>query len=258
MALAGAILFTLACAAPEAPAGSPSVLVFTKTAEFRHDAIPDAVAAVRRLGAENGFAVEATEDAGVFRDDRLAPHDAVLFLLTTGDVLGPAQEEALVRFIRGGGGFVGVHSAADTEHHWPWYLGLVGGEFTRHPAIQPSVVRVSDRVHPSTRGLPELWNRTDEWYDFAANPRPSVHVLATVDESRYDGGGMGADHPIAWCRFYDGGRSWYTAMGHTRESWSEPLVLGHVLGGIVFAAGWPDCGGRAPRAVSPRVAASDR
>lgn len=265
MALAGVILFSLACApteAPGAPVRPPSVLVFTKTAGFRHAAIPDAVSAIRQLGAENGFAVVATESADAFRDDVLEPHDAVLFILTTGDVLSPGQQDALTRFVRRGRGFVGVHSAADTEHGWPWYLALLGAEFRSHPDIQPATVRVFDRVHPSTRGLPAVWARTDEWYDFAANPRPPgfVHVLATVDESSYAGGSMGEDHPIAWCRFYEGGRSWYTAMGHTNESWREPLFLEHLLGGIRFAAGWPDCpaeDGRT-RAVPPRTAVPGR
>ena len=242
---AAAILFSLAgaSAVPDRP---PSVLLFTKTTGFRLESIPDAVAAIQRLGAAHGFAVEATENAAVFRDDQLRNHDAVLFVLTTGEVLGPTQQEALLRFIRGGGGFVGVHSAADTGHDWSWYLDLVGAEFRSHPAIQDATLRVVDRVHPSTRVLPETWHRTDEWYDFVSNPRPEVHVLATLDESTYAGGLMGSDHPIAWCHFYDGGRSWYTALGHTDESWTEPLFLEHLLGGITFAAGWPDCSDRRP------------
>lgn len=262
IAASSAILVSLACAAPPPAVRAKSVLVFTKTAGFRHLSIPDAVAAIRKLGIENGFSVVATESADVFSDDALEPHDAVLFVLTTGDILAPGQQDALMRFVRRGRGFVGVHSAADTEHGWPWYLALLGAEFRSHPAIQPATLHVVDRVHPSTRDLPEVWMRTDEWYDFTTNPRPLgfVHVLATLDESSYTGGTMGEDHPIAWCRFYDGGRSWYTALGHTNESWMEPLFLEHLLGGIVFAAGWPDCpaGDRRPREVSPRAAAPGR
>ncbi len=153
-----------------------------------------------------------------------------------------------------GGGFVGVHSAADTEHGWPWFLALAGAEFRTHPAIQPAALTVVDRVHAATRELPERWNRTDEWYDFVANPRASasVHVLVTIDEASYAGGTMGADHPVAWCRFYDGGRTLYTALGHTSESWSEPLFLGHLAGGIAFSAGWPDCEDRDTTTVAPR------
>jgi cytochrome c len=241
---------------PEAPQSADAgrrVLVFSKTAGYRHDSIPDGIAAIRRLGAENGFEVDATEDSEEFEDARLSVYDAVVFLSTTGDVMNASEQATLERYIGEGKGFVGIHSATDTEYGWAWYGNLVGAYFAGHPTIQSATVRVGDRVHPSTRSLPERWARTDEWYNFRANPRESVHVLATVDESTYSGGAMGADHPIAWCRFVGGGRSWYTAMGHTRESYSEPLFLAHVLGGIQFAAGYPDCEPlRRPRPLSPR------
>ncbi len=219
------------------PAGAVRVLVFSKTAGFRHASIPAAVAAVERLGREHGFAVDATEDAGAFTDAGLARYRAVVFLSTTGDVLDDAEQAAFERWVRAGGGFAGVHAAADTEYGWAWYGRLVGARFARHPAVQPAVVRVTDRRHPSTTPLPERWARTDEWYDFRADPRGQVHVLATVDPASYRGGTMGADHPIAWCQTVDGGRSWYTALGHTVASWSEPRFLAHVLGGIRYAAG---------------------
>jgi type 1 glutamine amidotransferase len=230
------------------------VLVFSRTTGFRHDSIPDGIAAVRSIGQQEGFEVQATEDPSVFADDRLAGFDAVVFLLTTGDVLDDSQQAAFQRYIGRGGGFVGVHSASDTEHAWPWYGELVGAFFVGHPAIQGASVFVTDRVHASTRDLPERWDRTDEWYNFDANPRPKVHVLARLDESTYSGGAMGSDHPISWCRFFDGGRTWYTAMGHTRESYSEALFVSHLAGGIRFAAGYPDCDSPAarPRALPPR------
>jgi type 1 glutamine amidotransferase len=217
------------------------VLVFSRTTGFRHDSIPDGIAAIRRLGNEHGFAVDATEDASVFADDTLAPYSAVVFLMTTGDVLDDSQQAAFERFLAKGNGFAGVHSAADTEYDWPWYGGLVGAYFKSHPAIQPASIAIADSAHASTRMLPALWTRTDEWYNFQSNPRGRVHVLAALDEKTYTGGEMGGDHPISWCRFYEGGRSWYTALGHTRESYSEPLFLQHLLGGIQFAAGWPEC-----------------
>jgi type 1 glutamine amidotransferase len=238
---------------PPAPGRRGRVLVFTKTAGFRHDSIPDAIAAVRAIGAADGFAVDATEDASRFDDATLATYDAVVFLSTTGDVLDDTQESVLQRYIHSGGGFAGVHAAADTEHGWPWYLSLVGAEFRTHPAIQRAVLRVADPAHASTRGLPAAWTRTDEWYDFVESPRGTVQVLLTLDETTYAGGGMGADHPIAWCRWLEGGRTWYTALGHTRESWSEPLFLDHVRGGIRFAAGYPDCPGRGTRTLAPRA-----
>jgi type 1 glutamine amidotransferase len=215
-----------------------AVLVFSKTAEFRHDSIADGIAAIRALGAEHGFAVDATEDAGRFTDAALARYKVVVFLLTTGDVLDPPQKAALERYVRGGGGFVGIHSASDTEHRWPWYGRLIGTWFKNHPRmIQRATVRIEDPDHPSTMNLPQNWERTDEWYNFLGNPRGAVHILARIDEGTYFGGAMGADHPIAWCRNVDRGRSWYTAMGHTRESYAEPLFRRHLLGGIESAAG---------------------
>ena len=240
-------------------AGETAVLVFTRTTGFRHESIPDAIAAVRRLGTENGFSVDATEDPSAFTDVHLAPYRAVLFLLTTGDVLGDDEQAAFERWIRSGGGWVGVHSATDTEYEWPFYGELAGAYFAGHPEIQPAAVHVEDRAHPATSAVPENWPRTDEWYNFRANPRERVHVLATVDETTYSGGSMGADHPIAWCQEFAGGRAFYTAGGHTRESWAEPLFLAHVAGGIRWAAGIESgfCGEiqrSVPRRVAPRSA----
>jgi glucose/arabinose dehydrogenase/type 1 glutamine amidotransferase len=224
-----------------------SALVFSKTAAFRHDAIPAAIGAVEQLGVEHGFTVTATEDAAAFTDANLAQYDVVIWLLTTGDVLNADQQAAFERYIRAGGGYAGIHSASDTEYDWPWYGELVGVYFSGHPRNQDGVIRVADRVHPSTAHLPASWQRFDEWYSFRGSPRGDVHVLASLDESTYDPEthAMGLDHPIAWCQAYDGGRSWYTGGGHTIESYSEPDFLQHVLGGIETAAGVvaSDCGG---------------
>lgn len=214
-----------------------AVLVFTKTMGWRHGSIPKGIAAIRRLGRENGFAVEATEDASSFTLHTLARFGAVVFLNTTGKVLEAPQEEAFQAFIRSGGGFVGVHAACDTGYDWPWYGELVGAWFSSHPIVQPGKVRVTDPDHPSTRHLPAEWKRWDEWYDFRTNPRDKVRVLAVLDESSYFGGKMGADHPIAWCREFEGGRSWYTGLGHTRRGFSDPRYLQHLLGGILWALG---------------------
>jgi cytochrome c len=189
------------------------------------------------LGADHGFAVDSTEDAARFTDTELARYKVVVFLSTTGDILDPGQKAAFERYIRSGGGFVGIHSASDTEYQWAWYGRLVGAYFASHPVIQRATVRIEDPSHPSTKGLPAAWERTDEWYNFRSNPRGAAHILATVDETTYSGGKMGADHPIAWCQQIDGGRSWYTAMGHTSESYAEPLYRLHLLGGIESAAG---------------------
>ncbi|MGI8922912.1 MAG: ThuA domain-containing protein [Fimbriimonadales bacterium] len=212
-----------------------SILVFTKTAGFRHDSIPAARHALREIGRERKWFVTTTEDATWFDGNHLKNFDAIVFLLTTGDVLNTDQEAAMKAFVNSGGGFVGVHAASDTEYEWEWYGFLVGGYFASHPPTQEAVVRIEDRRHASTSFLPKEWKRIDEWYDFKANPRPRVRVLATVDESTYDGGKMGVDHPIMWCHEFDGGRSWYTAMGHTNESYGDPLFRRMLGEGIVWA-----------------------
>ena len=231
------------------PRGAPSisaqaatppyrVLAFSRTTGFRHDSIPDAIAAVQALGAENGFLVDASEDPNIFTDSDLSGYTAVIFLLTTGHILETAQQAAFERFITAGNGFAGVHSAADTEYDWSWYGGLMGAYFASHPEVQPAAILREDANHPSTVSLPDIWLRTDEWYNFQTNPRanPDIHVLVSLDESTYSGGTMG-DHPIAWYHSYAGGRAWYTAGGHTRESYSEASFLAHLLGGIEYAAG---------------------
>ena len=232
---------TSSSSAPATPfstsVASGGILVFTRTTGFRHDSIPDGIAAVRRIAEESGLPVDATEDPTAFTDGTLASDRAVVFLLTTGDVLDEPQQEAFERWTGAGGGWVGIHSASDTEYDWPYYGRLVGAYFAGHPAVQSAAIRVEDRAHPATAGLPERWLRTDEWYDFRANPRGSVHVLAALDETTYSGGSMGADHPIAWCQEVSGARAFYTAGGHTRESYSEPLFVAHLAGGIRWAAG---------------------
>ena len=236
-----ALLMTTGCAMT-APTTEPSgesefsVLVFSRTTGYRHESIPDAISALEHLAARHGFAAVATEDPGQFTTDNLAQFDAVVWLSTSGDVLDDGQRKAFEAYIRGGGGYVGIHGAADTEYGWHWYGGLVGTVFASHPAIQPATVRIVDAAHPSTAGLPQAWARTDEWYNFRARPPSSAHILATVDETTYEGGTMGADHPIVWCHEYDGGRAWYTAMGHTTESYGEAEFLTHLLGGIRYAA----------------------
>lgn len=245
--------------APTSPADGDRLLVFTRTAGFRHDSIPDAIAAVRRVATEAGLEVDATEDPAVFHDESLSRYRAAVFLLTTGDVLGEEEEEAFERWMAAGRGFVGVHSASDTEYEWPFYGEIVGAYFAGHPAVQTATVHIADRAHPATAGLPEIWPRTDEWYDFRSNPRPRVHVLATLDESTYSGGSMGADHPIAWCREAAGGRAFYTAGGHTPESYDEPLFVAHLAGGIRWAAGKePGFCGEVGRGVPRRVQPAPR
>ena len=241
------LLFCVACNSSSQTLGAPpgpspitpafSILVFSKTAGFRHDSIPAGVSAVRQLGSTRGFSVDATEDAGAFSDESLARYKVVVFLSTTGDVLNAAQEAAFERYVRRGGGFVGVHSATDTEYEWPFYGALVGAYFAGHPDIQSATVRIEDASHPAAAPLPREWTRRDEWYNFRQNPRGSVNVLATLDERTYTGGTMAPDHPIMWSHTHEGGRSFYTAGGHTQESFAETSFLDHLGRAILWAAG---------------------
>lgn len=232
------------------------VLVFSKTAGFRHDSIPAGIDALRGLGQEQGFTVTATEDATVFSPDNLSGYEAVVFLSTTGDVLNGTQQDALQSYVDSGGGYVGVHAAADTEYDWPYYGQLVGAWFKSHPAIQQATVVNEDRTHPATSHLGATWTRTDEWYNYRANPRSGVHVLQSLDESTYSGGEMAGDHPITWCHAQGQGRSFYTGLGHTAESYADPDFRTLLLGAVRWAAGQApgDCTHRAPRTAQKAAA----
>ncbi|MDH3697577.1 MAG: ThuA domain-containing protein, partial [Flavobacteriaceae bacterium] len=215
------------------------VLVFSKTEVFRHNSIEDGIAAIETLGLENGFTVVATEDAQFFKEENLKDFMAVVFLNTTGDVLNPVQQSQLERFIQAGGGFVGVHAATDTEYGWPWYGKLVGAYFESHPIdpnVQEGVVQVTNSNHISTQDLPTSWKIQDEFYNFKSID-PNNQVVMTINESTYTGGTNGDFHPMAWYKEYDGGRSFYTALGHTSEQFSDPLYINHLLGGIKYAIG---------------------
>ncbi|WP_097870393.1 ThuA domain-containing protein [Streptomyces sp. rh34] len=213
------------------------VLVFSKTAGFRHDSIPTGIAALKEIGKDTNITVDSTESAAQFTTSNLARYDAVAFLSTTGDVLNAEQQKAFENYVATGGGYVGIHAAADTEYDWEFYGGLVGAYFDSHPQIQPATVRVEDHDHPATAHLDEEWERTDEWYNYGTNPRDKAKVLATLDETTYTGGNMKGDHPISWCQTYEGGRSFYTGLGHTKESYAEPAFRSHVLGGLRYATG---------------------
>ena len=177
------------------------VLVFTKTAGFRHDAIPSGITAVQKLGAEGGFVVDATEDAVVFTPENLARYRAIVFLNTSGEVLDERQKLAFQGYIQSGGGLAAVHQGITTMEKWPWYVALVGGvKFAGHPQVQKATCRREIRDHPATKSLPDSWEWTDEWYNFNPSPRPRAQVLMTIDEATYQGGTMGKDHPVSWYR----------------------------------------------------------
>lgn len=212
------------------------ILVFSKTDGYRHESIPEGKEALMQIGKENGITVDTTEDAAVFNDTNLRRYHAVVFLNTVGNIFTDEQRLSFQRYIQAGGGFVGVHSATGTENDWPWFGEMVGGYFVSHPKIQKAVINVVDKEHPSTRHLPERWERTDEWYNFR-DLNPDVTVLATLDESTYTGGEHPDHHPIAWYHEYDGGRAFYTALGHLRKNYEEPELIQHILGGIQWAIG---------------------
>lgn len=212
----------------------PKVLIFSKTLGYRHANIEDAAATIKRLGMEHGFDADHTEDISVFTDSGLNPYQALVFLSTSGELFNDAQQAVLQRYIRGGKGLVGIHAASTTAYEWPWYGRLIGGYFDRHPQVQYADIHVVDDSHPATAHLPSVWHRQDEWYDFR-ELNPDVQVLLTLDEASYQGGGMGTDHPIAWFHAYDGGRVFYTALGHTEASFDEPAFQQHIVGGIWYA-----------------------
>jgi uncharacterized protein len=228
------LAITGSSAIPEAQADR--VLVFTKTAGFRHESIPAAVAALRGLAERHGLTVDHTEDAAAFSESNLRRYRLVVFANTTGDVLGDAEQRAFKDYTVGGGGYLGIHAAADTEYSWPWYGVLVGAYFRSHPpGLQTGTVSFASPA----RGGRE-WRVTDEFYNFRRTPHPHVKVIATLDERTYRGGEMGADHPIAWCQTVAGGRSWYTGLGHRPELYADPTFIGHLERGLLFAVARSD------------------
>lgn len=217
---------------------SPQVLLFSETRDFRHDSTANALTTLEELATSIGIQTDrAGDSAGVFTDANLAKYDAVVWVMTSGDVLNADEQAAFEFYIRSGGGYAGIHAASFTEYEWPWYGTLVGAYFVSHPAVQSASQDVESGSHPSTAHLDSRWTRTDEWYDYSTNPRAQVNVLLSLDESSYSGGAMGDDHPSAWYHDYDGGRSWYTGGGHTDASYSEPDFRAHLLGGLRYAAG---------------------
>jgi glucose/arabinose dehydrogenase/cytochrome c551/c552 len=214
----------------------PKVLVFTKTSGFHHASIPVGAAAIIKLGVENNFSVDTTSDAAKITEANLSKYSAVVFLSTTGYMLNNYQQADLERYMQAGGNYVGVHAAADAEYDWLWYGRLVGAYFDSHPAQQDALLKVIDKNHPATRALPDEWKRKDEWYNFKMIS-PDIHVLINIDENSYKGGTNGANHPMAWYHNFENGRAFYTELGHTDESYSDPAYLKHLLGGIQYAIG---------------------
>ncbi|WP_055598286.1 ThuA domain-containing protein [Streptomyces aureus] len=225
------------------------VLIYTRTTGYRHDSIPDGAAALTELAHDLGRKAEVTEDPEVFTPGRLAECAVVVLLSTTGNVLTPGGRAALEAYLRGGGALLAVHAAANAEPDWPFYGELLGTRFDGHPEIQPGIVLVDDRDHPATAPLPARWAWTDEWYNFTSDPRGStkpgdgaeadgaesgVRILARADETSYRGGTHGDDHPLVWCREIDGGRVFFTALGHASETYRDPVFRAHLAGALTW------------------------
>ncbi|XNR95369.1 ThuA domain-containing protein [Streptomyces sp. R-74717] len=235
----------------EAPAFR--ALLFTRAVGYVHASIPAGIQMFKEEAVANNFELVETADPAVFDDALLKDFDVIVMLQNSGMVWDTdAQREAMQTYVRNGGGVVAIHNTLDMgiEDSFPWWDEAINGG-VHMPAHSPGVLqgtaKVADRVHPSTAGLPERWERPEEWYNFDKNPRGDVHVLVTADETTYNPGGsaMGADHPISWCRNTEGGRVWATAMGHDTASYSEAAFRTHVIGGVKWAAGNKpgDCGG---------------
>ncbi|WP_117881258.1 ThuA domain-containing protein [Aureibaculum luteum] len=214
-------------------AQSENLLIFSKTEGYRHKSIETGIVAIKKLAKENDFNVTATEDATYFNADTLKNYKAVLFLSTTGNILNEEQQDSFKKFIQSGGGFVGIHAATDTEFDWPWYGKLVGAYFASHPKQQQATVTIIDYKHMATKMLPKKWSLFDEWYNFK-DISEDIDVLANLDETSYTGGENGSHHPISWVQEYDGGKMFYTGMGHTNEAFADTDFLAHVLGGIQY------------------------
>ncbi len=214
----------------------PRILVFSKTAGFHHKSIPVGLNALMLMGKQNNFSVDTTTDATKFTYANLKKYAAVVFLNTTGDVLNNEQQAEFERYIRSKKGFVGVHAATDTEYDWPWYGQLAGAYFSDHPKVQQATLKVVAPANALNKMLPASWTRTDEWYNFKSIS-DKIHPVLTIDETSYIGGKNGAEHPMSWYQEFEGSKVFVTALGHTDESYSDPLFLQHLLAGIQYAIG---------------------
>jgi uncharacterized protein len=228
------------------------VLVYTRNhvtngKGFVHENIPHSVEAIRKLGKENGFDVDVSDDPDVFTPDNLKQYSAIIFSNSNNEAFETqAQRDSFRRYIRAGGGFVGIHSASGSEREWPWFWAMLGGKFHRHPKIQPFEVRVADANHPATKDLPSTFTWDDECY-YLDNLNSNIRPLLVTDPAQlddpkkheYPGDRFGDALPLAWYHEFEGGRSFYTALGHKPEHYQDPILLKHIRGGILWAMGEP-------------------
>tara|TARA_R110002126_G_scaffold291731_2_gene456138 strand:- start:8378 stop:9985 length:1608 start_codon:yes stop_codon:yes gene_type:complete len=209
------------------------ILVFSKTSGWRHKSIPSGIAALKNLGIENNWQIDFSEDSLVFNAENLSKYKLIVFLNTTGNILGSAQEKSFEEFIHKGGGFVGIHSATDTEYNWPFYVNMIGAQFESHPKQQKAKLNVhQNQKHPAIAHLDTTFEKFDEWYNFKKPVASHINVLIDIDETSYKGKRMGTKHPISWYHTYEGGRVFYTAMGHNNKSYTNPQFLKHLEEGM--------------------------
>ncbi len=226
-------------------------LLVTTTRGWHHESIHAGVLAVQQLGVKHNFQVDLLEDNYGFTDNTLKNYQVVIFLNTTGDIFNEQEQKVMERFIKSGKGFMGIHSASDTEYDWAWYTQLVGRMFQIHPAIQSARLQVLDASFPGLEGFANNKQWTDEWYEFSPDKVQGLVTVLAVDEKTYNpnvsweanpnrqaisGKGMGVFHPIAWYHNFDGGRSFYTNLGHVPSDFSDPNYLSHIAAGIIWAA----------------------
>lgn len=215
-----------------------NVAVFSKTAGFRHESIETGIAHFKKWAKTSNWDIVFSEETSFFSDENLAFTDVLVFLNTTGDILDESSKKAIKKYINKGGGFVGIHSASDTEYNWPWYYQMIGAQFKSHPKIQQATLHVNHTSkHPSIKHFNTTFKVVDEWYNFNAPVLSHVNVLMSLDEKSYEGGTMNNKHPIAWYHFYDGGRVFYTGMGHTNDIFDNPLYEKHIIEAVNWASG---------------------
>jgi uncharacterized protein len=232
-------------AAPAFPADK-KVLVYTHNGKgYVHDNIQASVDAIRKMGQEAGFGVDASDDPAVFTPANLKQYSALVFSNSNNEAFATdAQRDAFQAYIRGGGGFVGIHSASGSERTWPYFWAVLGGKFVRHPKLQPFTVRVKDPSHPAVKGLPATFEWTDECY-YTDHQNAGIHPVLVTDPAKlddpkkaeYPGDRFGDSLPLAWYQTFDGGREFYTALGHKKEDYTNPMLYQHILGGIRWAIG---------------------
>lgn len=221
------------------------VLLITETAGWHHESIDYGIIAINELAATHNFEVDRQQKAVKITSEKLSKYDTVIFLSTTADIFDDEEQAIFEKYIQSGKGYVGIHAASDTEYDWEWYTKLVGRMFHIHPSQQTAQLNIIDHNFPGLEHFPNKLLWTDEWYEFTDEKVEGLNYLITVDENTYDpkanwgdksGVGNGDFHPISWYHEFDGGRSFYTALGHIEKVYENRWFLEHLYGGIFYAA----------------------